>query len=181
MKHYLESLLPRIKQYSQRLDNLALFEDQPWVQVDDSGERRVYVFRSANNELLISEKGEVRTCSWEYLEYLNSLLIKVGGSKRLYNQGFFDEAFMILKKDDAAEYMLLVNANRVADPSVEKSLERLQQKYLSSPPPGITIPASAEKATKASHEEIDVFVSIMVVIGLIVTLFAAAMLLSNPP
>jgi hypothetical protein len=130
MRAYIANVLPRLKEYSARLDNLALFTDQPWVQIDETGDRTVFVFRSEGNELLISKNGNVNTCSWEYLEYMNSLLIEANGEKTLYNQGFMDEAVMILRKDGQADYLLLANENKVQERSPEKILAILSQKYL---------------------------------------------------
>jgi hypothetical protein len=86
MRSYLKSILPRLQRYSARLDNLSIFTDQPWVKIDETGDRVLFVFRSSN-DLLISKNGDVQTCTWEYLEYMDSLLIKRGGQKSLYKQG----------------------------------------------------------------------------------------------
>lgn len=130
MRTYIANVLPRLKEYSARLDNLALFTDQPWVQIDESGDRTVFVFRSEGNELLISRNGSVNTCSWEYLEYMDSLLIETNGKKTLYKQGFMDESVMILSKDGQADYLLLANENKVQERNAEKILKNLSQKYL---------------------------------------------------
>jgi len=130
MRAYITNVLPRLKEYSARLDNLALFTDQPWIQIDESGDRTVFVFRSEGNELLISKNGNVNTCSWEYLEYMNSLLIEANGEKTLYNQGFMDESVMILSKDGQADYLLLANENKVQERKAVKILTNLSQKYL---------------------------------------------------
>jgi hypothetical protein len=130
MRAYIANVLPRLKEYSARLDNLALFTDQPWIQIDGSGDRIVFVFRSEGNELLISKNGNVNTCSWEYLEYMNSLLVKANGKKILYNQGFMDETVMILSKDGQSDYLLLANENKVQERKAEKILASLTKKYL---------------------------------------------------
>jgi len=130
MRDYIRSLLPRLQAYSARLDNLSLFTDQPWVKIDDSGDRIVFVFRSSNNELLVSRNGDVQTCSWEYLDYMDSLVIHRDGQKSLYNQGFLDEQAMILVKDGNSEYLLLANENKVEERAPRELLERLDRKYL---------------------------------------------------
>lgn len=132
MRSYIANVLPRLKKYSARLDNLALFTDHPWIQIDESGDRTVFVFRSEGNELLISKNGNVNTCSWEYLEYMNSLLVEANEKKTLYNQGFMDEAVMILSKDGESDYLLLANENKVQERSAEKILANLSHKYLTS-------------------------------------------------
>ena len=132
MRGYIANVLPRLKKYSARLDNLALFTDHPWIQIDDSGDRTVFVFRSEGNELLISKNGNVKTCSWEYIDYMNSLLVKLNGQKTLYNQGFMDESVMILSKDGQTDYILLANENKVEERDGEKIITTLTRKYLTS-------------------------------------------------
>ena len=143
MRAYIANVLPRLKEYSVRLDNLVLFTDQPWIQIDESGDRTVYVFRSEGNELLISKNGNVNTCSWEYLAYMNSLMIQANGKKTLYNQGFMDETVMILSKDGQADYLLLANENKVQEYTAEKILTNLSQRYLTA------------DTTRARKEEIE--------------------------
>lgn len=130
MKTYISNLLPKLQEYSARLDNLTLLTDQPWVQLDESGDRTVFVFRSDGNELLVSRNGKVNTCTWEYLEHMNSLVIETDEEKTLYNQGFLDESAMILRKDGRDEYLLLANENKVEVTAAEKVLEQLERKYI---------------------------------------------------
>jgi hypothetical protein len=130
MRSYISKLLPRLRQYSARLDNISLFTNHPWVQIDDSGDRTVFIFRKEENELLVSRNGEVSSCSWEYLDYMNSLLIDLGENRRLYNQGFLDESVMLLRQDGQEDYLLLVNENKVSSDDPERILEGLSQKYL---------------------------------------------------
>lgn len=132
MKQYLADILPRLQKYSARLDNLSLITDTPWIQVDDSNDRVVFIFRSKGSELLVSENGDVNTCSWEYLDYMDALLVKMGERRALYNHGFLDDAVMILSKDGSADYLLLVNEKKVEARDRERVLSRLNRKYLES-------------------------------------------------
>ena len=74
MLAYLENLLPRLRRFSNELDNTTLLVDQPWVVIDEAGRRSVYVFR-ANKELLVSSKGNVSTAVWDYIAPMRALLI----------------------------------------------------------------------------------------------------------
>jgi hypothetical protein len=130
VKDYLADLIPRLKQYSARLDNLALLTDQPWVKVDTPESKIVYIFRSQKNELLISRNGNVSTCRWEYLETMDSLVIEEDGEKRLFKQGFFDESAMILRKDGQEEFLLLVNENKIDLRERKEITDHLSQKYI---------------------------------------------------
>ena len=74
MKTFIADIIPRLQQYSQKLDNLTLLTNQHWVVVDEIvNSKTVYIFRS-NNELLISKNGKVEKAKWEYLGN-NALLL----------------------------------------------------------------------------------------------------------
>jgi hypothetical protein len=126
------------------LDNLSIFTDQPWVKIDETGDRVLFVFRSSN-DLLISKNGDVQTCTWEYLEYMDSLLIKRGGQKSLYKQGFLDEQVMIMVKDGQGDYLLLANENKVDERDPESILHRLDRRYLTSPSREVGVSNSSGK------------------------------------
>lgn len=111
MKTYVSNLIPRLQQFSERLDNLSLLIDKHWVVLDDQGKSKmIYIFRS-NNELLISLNGKVSKAKWEYVGN-NSILIDIKDESFLFRHGFFDENFLALKIDNANEYAFLVNENK---------------------------------------------------------------------
>lgn len=132
MKTYLADIIPKIQQFSQKLDNLTLLTNQHWVVLDElHAAKNIYIFKS-NNELLISHNGTVKKGKWEYLGH-NSILIDQGDESRLYRHGFFDENILALKVDSMDEYALLVNESRYEGElnSVDRVLDFLSSKYLS--------------------------------------------------
>lgn len=154
MKEFLRRILPRISEQSQRLDNLALLTDHPWVEVSEAGDRTLYIFRSKDNELLVSKDGEVTSCSWEYLEYANSLLIEVDGNRRLYQQGFIDPAVLVLRLDGQEEFLTLVNQNKIDEVQAKQVQAWLERKYL--PEKGnIPTSESEDRAKESVSNEAD--------------------------
>lgn len=135
MKTYLNTILPRLKQFSLSLDTQANFLDHTWLRIDEPEHRVIFVFRSQGNELLISRDGDVSTHTWDYLSHQNSLLVEVDGNKTLYRQGFIDQSVMILQKDGVEEYVFMINESKVSASSVELVLKRLTEKYLEAPKP----------------------------------------------
>lgn len=131
MIDYIKSVLPRIKQFSKELNEIANFVDIPWGFIDDDGDKVTYLFRR-NNELLFSKRGDVASGRWEYLPMMQSLLIEHNGKKRMYNQGFLDKAIMVLRKDSTDELLPLVNNQLIPDMNIVEYLERkiLPQTYL---------------------------------------------------
>lgn len=126
MVDYIKSILPRLQQFSKSLNETAIFADVPWAFIDDDGDRVTYIFRR-NNELLVSKRGEVTTGHWEYLSVLQSLLIEHGNRKRMYNQGFIDNAVMALKKDGTDELFWLANQQILPDLNLVDYLEQKAQ------------------------------------------------------
>jgi hypothetical protein len=123
MLDYLKSILPRIQQYSKKLDDEANFVDIPWAFIDGEGENITYIFRK-NKELLVSKQGDVVIGKWEYLPVMQSLLIEYEGKRRLYNQGFIDDAVMVLRKDGTNELFPLTNTQILPVGDIVSYLER---------------------------------------------------------
>jgi hypothetical protein len=131
MKTYLADIIPKIKRYSEKLDNLTLLTNQHWVVIDElNNSKFVYIFRS-NFELLISQNGKVEKGKWEYLGN-NSLLIERKDDSYLFRHGFFDANILALKVDGREEYAFLVNENKYGGDlnSIEKVLYFLESTYL---------------------------------------------------
>jgi hypothetical protein len=131
MKTYLADIIPKIKGFSQKLDNLTMLTNQHWVVMDElQNSKIVYIFRS-NFELLISQNGKVEKGKWEYLGN-NSLLIERKEDSYLFRHGFFDSNILALKVDGTDEYAFLVNENNYGGDlnSIDRVLNFLETKYL---------------------------------------------------
>lgn len=111
MKTYILDIIPKIKQYSKKMDIITVLTNQHWVVLDElSKSKSVYIFRS-NNELLISQNGKVKRARWEYLGQ-NSLLIDIGEETYLFKHDFYDANILALKVDGKNEYAVLVNESK---------------------------------------------------------------------
>jgi len=131
MRTYIANIIPKIKQFSEKLDNLTLLTNQHWVVLDElKNSKFVYIFRS-NYELLISQNGRVEKGKWEYLGN-NSLLIERKDESYLFRHGFFDANILALKVDGKDEFAFLINENNYGGDlnSIEKVLDFLERKYL---------------------------------------------------
>jgi len=131
MKTYITDIIPKIKRFSERLDNLTLLTNQHWVVIDElKNSKYVYIFRS-NYELLISQNGKIEKGKWEYLGN-NSLLIEKKDESYLFRHGFFDANILALKVDGKDEFVFLVNENKYGGDlnSIDKVLDFLESKYL---------------------------------------------------
>ncbi len=131
MKTYFSDIIPKIQNFSQKLDNLTLLTNQHWVAIDGINDTKtVYIFRQ-NSDLLISLNGIVEKAKWEYLGN-NSILIDRKNESYLFKHGFFDENILALKIDSRNEYAFLVNETRYDKElnSMESIIEFLSTFYL---------------------------------------------------
>ena len=108
MKTYITDIFEKLKNYSKKLDDLALLTDKHWVLFDHSIESKiVYIFQKSGI-LLISVNGNITKSKWEYLGN-SSLLIDIGEKSYLYKKGFFDNNILAIKVDGINEYAILLD------------------------------------------------------------------------
>lgn len=122
MKIFIETILPKILSYSEKLDKLTLLIDEPWVVNDDNQKFTKFIFRK-DNSLLVSDNGNVTLGKWDLLNKANSILLEFNNSLKLYNHGFLDEAVLILKIDGGVDYFVLVNQNKIPNLDLENYLK----------------------------------------------------------
>lgn len=149
MKTYLLDIIPKIKRFSRKLDDLAVLTNQNWVVVDEETEEKiVFIFRDKENQLLISGNGKVEKGTWEYLGN-NSILIDRESGSFLFKHGFIDDYILALKIDGKDEYALMVNEIKFEEKinSIVKILEFLEKKYLNHQDKTINIPKNKENKT----------------------------------
>lgn len=131
MKEFLLDLIPKLQQYSKKLDHLTLLENQHWVLLNECHlGKTVYIFR-ANNDLLLSKDGKVERAKWEYLGN-QSLLIDRKDETLLFKHAFFDEIVLALKIDGRNEYAVLVNESKYDGElnSLESIIHFLESRYI---------------------------------------------------
>jgi hypothetical protein len=135
MKTYIADIIPKIKKFSEKLDNETLLKKNPWVVIDEiSSTKCLYIFRD-NGNLIISQNGIVDEGKWEYLGS-NRLLIKRRGESFLFNNGFFNENVLALQVEGRDEYAFLVNEikfNQMELTSFEEINNFLEEMYVKNP------------------------------------------------
>ena len=77
MLNFITNLLPRLRQFSQSLDQAELFVDKPWVLLDEDGQQQTYIFQRGG-KLIMSLDGKVQMGTWEYIAAAQRLLIDRG-------------------------------------------------------------------------------------------------------
>ena len=132
MKTYILDIIPRIKKFSKKLDDLTSLADKHWVILDDDTNlKSVYIFRK-NGVLLISLNGEIQKGKWEYLDE-NSIMIDIKDKSYLFRQGFFNKTVLALMLDGKNEFCLMIDEAKYVDGlnSLLSVEEFLQSEYLS--------------------------------------------------
>lgn len=128
MMSFIQNLLPRLRNFSQSLDQTELFVDKPWVLIDEDGQQQTYIFRRGG-ELLMSLDGQVQMGSWDYIAPAQSLLINRGVDRLLLNHFFFTDALLVLARDGRPESkFVLANRQLIPDLNIESYLRVLEAK-----------------------------------------------------
>jgi len=136
MKDYLKSWIPRIQDFSLKLDKLSKLYNQPWVLVNDLNDFIKIIFQD-RGKLIVSRNGVVSDGSWELVSSANSILLDINNEKRLYNHQFIDNGLMILTLDGhSTDFFVLANQNIIPDLDV---LSYLTAKY--------SVPSSSHRKT----------------------------------
>ena len=111
MKTYFSNIIPKIRKYSKKLDDLTLLKNQNWVLIDDSNNiKNVFIFRD-NNQIIISKNGIAKKERWEHLGG-NNLLIDIDDESYLFKHAFLDENIFALKLDSKTEFVFLINESK---------------------------------------------------------------------
>lgn len=133
MKTFLLDIIPKIKRFSKKLDDLTVITNKHWLLIDeDNSAKTVFIFREKNNQLLISKNGKIEKGTWEYLGN-DTLIIDRANGSYLFRQGFIDDSVLALKIDGTQEYALLVNERKIEElylNSIENILSFLRKEYI---------------------------------------------------
>lgn len=112
MIDYLFSWIPKIQNFSGRLDSLSKIYNQPWVLINESNDSVKYLFKE-KGVLLVIKNGAVTEGTWELINFADSILLNVENKKELYNHKYIDEGLMILKLDGNSNNLLVLANDRV--------------------------------------------------------------------
>ena len=129
MKEHIKSLINRLSNFSQKLDNKALFIDKKWVLIDNEENRHSHIFKR-DGKLIMSINGKVQLGTWEYIPEAESILILRESDSLLLNHVFFDKALMLLKYDGVSnnDYFILADQNQIPDLDIVNYLKLLDHK-----------------------------------------------------
>jgi hypothetical protein len=138
MKTYIADIIPKIKMYSQRLDDLTKLTNQHWVSIGDIRTSKIVYIFDKSGEIDIFENGlGIDSGTWKFIDQ-HSIKLKLTNSPTLLlRHGFFDENVIALKLDSIEGYAFFVNENKYQGElnSIEDILKFLEDKYLNKSQP----------------------------------------------
>ncbi|WP_297510176.1 hypothetical protein [Flavobacterium sp.] len=112
MKYYLSDIIPRIQQFSKRLDENTLFTSNEWVQFNQESLNRVYYIFKKNGELLVTEKGIGKKIKWENLGN-GRITIEEESTFYHFRIAFYDGLFLVMNLNDTNDYVFLLNETKL--------------------------------------------------------------------
>ena len=106
---YIEYIIPKVYYLGEDLNEMEVFTNVSWLQVDDNYDNNdvvVHIFQpnvefgsmGGDEGYLCATNGNLSTGSWNYLPDSNQLMIRHGGNYELYNLAFLNQDFFILVK-----------------------------------------------------------------------------------
>jgi hypothetical protein len=104
---YIKQIIPELTKFSKKLDDISVFQNQKWINLDtDSSLKKLYIFRP-ENKLIVSINGDVTLGYWEYIDDC-TILISLDGLKRLLRHKFINDEFLILNADNTEDYAFFI-------------------------------------------------------------------------
>lgn len=112
MKYYISEIIPRIQQFSKRLDENTLFTSNEWVQFNQDSLNRIYYIFRKNGELLVTEKGIGKKIKWENLGN-GRITIEEESTFYHFRIAFYDGLFLVMNLNDTNNYVFFLNETKL--------------------------------------------------------------------
>lgn len=111
MKNLFKGILSVTKSLSEKLENHTLLVDKVWclISIDPIENKTSYIFRSKNDQLLISKNGVIEKAKWEYIKTSNCLLLEINGISKLFQVLHIREHYLIFQNDFDTTFFVFVN------------------------------------------------------------------------
>jgi hypothetical protein len=130
MKYYISEIIPRIQQYSKKLDENTLLTNNEWVQFNQESLNKVnYIFKK-NGDLLVTERGIGKQIKWQNLGN-GRLIIEEDTVFYHFKLAFYDGLFLVLNLNDTKDFVFFINeANLGIDfKTISQINSHLEKKY----------------------------------------------------
>jgi hypothetical protein len=107
MEDYLKFILPKVKEYSGKLKDAQLWQNNRWLEIQgtDAWDKSFIHIFMPDGEYLIFDNGVMTKRAWRFLD--GSLLLDESRSTILYDVDYVSDTFMILRQNGTGRYFVL--------------------------------------------------------------------------
>jgi hypothetical protein len=110
MLTYISHIFENLSNYSKKLDDVTLFQNQKWINIDEIGaSKKLFIFRP-DNKLLVSIDGKVKKGLWDYIDS-STIILELDEDPILLRHTFIDDEILILNQDSTENYALFIKEN----------------------------------------------------------------------
>jgi len=111
MKNLFKGIISTTKSLGEKFENYTLLVDKVWFLITSNHleSKTTYIFRSKNDELLISTNGNIKKGKWEYIKTSNCLLLDIDGVSKLFQVLYTREHYLVFQNDFHPALFVFVN------------------------------------------------------------------------
>lgn len=123
------NIVSQIVQHFQKMENVALLCDKPWIAINESEDHELYIFNQDNTYLYV-RNGVVKYSTWKYILANHTIIIKDRDIDYMLHVRIIEDKYLILQMDGMTDFALLVNENKCSLNSltqVELDLQKLSK------------------------------------------------------
>ncbi len=158
MKNLFKGIVSTTKSLGEKFENYTMLVDKIWflITADHYENKTTYIFRSKDDELLISTNGVIEKGKWEYIKTSNCLLLEIKGVSKLFQVLYTREHYLIFQNDFNPELFVFVNEShyrnnyaRAGARVLDFVLRDIGEKrfYINEPPKTFEAPSPTKRKT----------------------------------
>lgn len=120
------TIVSQIAQHFQKMENVTLLCDKPWVAVNESDVHELYIFNQDYTYLYV-KNGVVEYSTWKYIVANHTIIISDRGHDYMIHVHIVEEKYLILQMDGMADFAIMVNENKCGNNSLKQIVLDLQK------------------------------------------------------
>lgn len=167
MKNLFKGIVSTTMSLGEKFENYTLLVDKVWflINSDHNESKTTYIFRSKNEELLISNNGNIKKGKWEYIKTSNCLLLDIDGVSKLFQVLYIREHYLVFQNDYNPALFVFVNESYYRNKYAKLSGKILdyvlrdigeRQFFVSEPPKTVATLVQPNKITNATNKPVPV-------------------------
>lgn len=114
-----------LKNYSVGLKQQNYLLEKAWTLVDGNLNTHRLIFKKKGVLRAFTNGNLQETCSWDYEQSINSLIIKIGNDALVLNEIFLDGQVLILRKDNTNDFLVFINSSLFQEDRLADYLKKI--------------------------------------------------------